>query len=324
MIRFVSFRLKQWPISLLAIIWITLHAQAISTAAQAEPTFIPPTKEEWAELDKRSKQIDAELVKPMKYEWAGVYEWGAIGFAGSILKVAPDSGYVYRPYNDYLAINYIGRFDYGHIEIKNDRLILHSVRGHFGDEEAFYIKWGSRNLLLPSRHMPKFTNFLNAGCDKFQKDRNFATLHFPTKRDQLNNQVSGDLIFPDAFRYQLLESPVDLRVMSVGESLIESHFPESPTYPWRRKYTDVVVDGGSKKGVWQGMRLFVKERTNELIPAFVTDVREDSADAKVVMSFHIATYQEKEPTGPMVGWKLTSGIDDSWFYGTSTPSACRY
>jgi len=290
--------------------------------AQIDDKYVPPTEAVWDELRARSKQIEAELATGSVPQWAGNYTWGSIGFSGATLYIAPKSGFVYRPYTDYYPNDITDKFDFGTVEQRNGSIYLHSVRHLFGDEEFQFIKWGDREHFLPVSRIPLLANLVNAGCEEFQHEKRIGTLYIPTRGSQLDAKIFGIPTIPSPFKLFFLKSAVSGKVISTGKTTIVNPFPESSTYPWRHKYTEASIDMGSQAGLWKGMLLYLKERTNVLITAQVTDVKDKSADVKIHTSYQVTNYPERGPSGPNIGWVLTSKIDKQWYYGNSTPQEC--
>jgi hypothetical protein len=253
-----------------------------------------------AAYGERENRIKEELAQLKDNQWAGEYYYGDGLGVNVELIIAPKSGFVFTWHGC------LGLYDlnYGNVEWTDRKIKLlfeHSNKrkGFQGiAPELIPVKWGERHYLIPSNEVVKFTNAVNGGfepCSMF-----FCNRRFLMKRGDEKKKVKGQPNVPEEYRVYLLKKPIRLGIISIGESRIE-RAKNDPEFQYR--ITKVILNAGSAKGVWLGMKFHVYNPSNVSESAKVTKVEEEFSEAEILQI-------GLEDAFPSPNWKLSTSIND--------------
>jgi hypothetical protein len=238
-------------------------------------------RERAVEIWRQSVLNEIKLLR--RHEWAGEYYYGDGLGANVSLALAPKSGYVFEWHG---CMGLCGR-NYGPINQNDGRLHLKFMLPNngkkFGNiaEELIPVAWGSREYLIAADEIIRFCNDVNGGDEPRTDVHGFHLL----RRGDEKKPVSGLPSVPDEFKQYLLTSPIDAEIIQVGEP--------SPSG------TPIILDRGTKHGLFAGMELHVIEPSDHLSSVKITAAELDQSKAILERIFN----DEPEPD---LGWKLST------------------
>lgn len=268
-------------------------------------------------LLERTKLIDEELKQPDNPEWAGLYHWGHIGFVGSILRIAPRSGFVYQIYSDTPTEETRNTFDFGKIDFDEGTIRFHSNLNFLNNRKFFPIKWGNRNLLVPEDRLLILIGQHNAGCAEALEYRKVVQLLFPTKNEEIKLRLFGIPNVPAEFEKFILKKPISAKLVGIIENRLEKQKGDRDI--WYSQYTTISLNIGSESGVWKGMKLYSQISGSDYIylTAEITKVNSETAEAEIYRSV-----KGKKAILPQIGIEFSSRLSDSVLNYRLSPSDC--
>lgn len=242
------------------------------------------------EAKRRSGEITREVASIEGQSWAGSYYYGDGTGVNVSLDLAPKTGFVFR-WNGCM-----GLYDqnYGAVEEKPGKLHLecelpNERKGFRGiATELVPVNWGKRHYLLRADGMMDFVNDVNAGSEP----RGGAWGSHLLRRGDEALPVEGEPMLPAKWKGALLTSPLDGRVIGVREE------PDTDDEDRNRGPVMVTLSIGSKRGVVEGMRFYIKDQ-NRWEWGQATAVEADRCTVR------LASYATKAPI-PAEGWVLST------------------
>src|SRR5215510_7218496 len=262
-----------------------------------------PSKAERGAAQGRGKRIQQELKGPHNPEWAGVYFHGDGFHVGSILSLAPRSGFLFL-----CACYMIARdFNHGNLDLTHGTIKLlftyppYDRKSNDGIAGEFIpIRWGERHYLIGTDELLDFANSINAGIETESYLR--GSYHFFLKLGDEEKAVSGEPSLPKEYLRYLLPHPITARISSVDTTHDNNDISDYDQTHDEHGYdlTTVTVGAGRTDGLLEGMTLYIKDPPLD-DEAVVTRVSEHTA--QVILHQH--DYKNHRPSQ---GWTLSTRL----------------
>jgi len=253
----------------------------------------PPQREEISEelatlVRSKWEAIKRDAPKLSADEWAGSYRSFDGPTVSTHLAWSPASGFMVwwencsRPWS--------ARVNYGDAVFANGSLKLAPELPEKGPSaypvgpEFIPVKWGGQHFLIPADRMMNFVYAVHStSVERIES--------FLMKVEDYERERKGSPDVSKEYRKYLRMKPIMPAISGFG--------PEE-----ERWYPKVILNVGRAEGVVREMRFYLSRPRNIYMQLQVTDVREHSAEAFVI----IATFTDNREADvkPKVGWKFTS------------------
>lgn len=223
-------------------------------------------------------------------EWAGDYRAFGGPTISTHLAWSPASGFVVwwencsRP--QFARVNY-GRaaFTDGSLKLAPELSEQSPSAFHVGSE-LVPVKWGEQHFLIPADRMVNFAYAANSGSVEQVESFLLKTADYEKERKGLPD-------LPPEYRKHLGARPITATLSGFGAKE-------------ERRPLKVFLNAGRAEGVVPEMTFYLSRPRNVYMQIEVTDVREHTSEAFVIMVRY--TDNREDEVRPKVGWKFTSRV----------------
>lgn len=264
---------------------------SIVEAQQSVTRNDEPLPEEIANLaQNRQSQIERELSN-LQNEWAGRYRANDDLTITISLSWSPTSGFMI--WRESCSRPGIAQVNYGSVSFENNLLRLVPERN--GNDRHTYsvssplvfVKWGEQHWLIPSDKLILFCYAINS--ESFEEIETFFV-----KVEDYEKPRNGLPDVPREYRRYLGREPIEARISAVG----------ADTGRW---YPPLTLSVGRAEGVVVGMKFYLNDPEKGHMRLEVTEVREHTSVARVVMA-GLSEEHEK----PEIGWRFSSRLPEGY------------
>lgn len=208
--------------------------------------------------------IAQELKQSKLSDWAGEYDLPGADVHNSILRWAPQSGFVML--DIHTCYSTVTNVRFGQIKIKGgliqllpeqQTLVTHQNphSSHFLPTKWVTVKWGQAHYLVPENELAIFCSNDVAGLGIPDKDQQIDYAYMLVKRDDQKREIKGLPQLPSQYAH-LVKKPIQARIIKVGKT-VRIKVPDEDNPWWDHTETLVTLNAGAKLGVKLGMRFGV-------------------------------------------------------------------